>query len=491
MPGVWLYQVAPLNPGENVLPPNNAETRTESPALLQSCSGNGHQCDSHAQCYDKSEGYCCVCQPGYYGNGRSCLANDLPMRVTGTLSGQINGVPVDEEAKLQTYVVTTDTRSYTTINPVKEELANQLRVVLPLVTTVGWLFAKPYNGAVNGYQLTGGQYEHISRLQFDSGETLLVKQIFEGLNYWDQLTVKIELNGSVPDVGGEPKINVPDYTDEYRFVRPGELYSVHEHTLELVEGQGLVIINVEQHIFYTSCLRDDDVDPTDSTVLQKVSKITLDYLPREEALRTSAVSKIGVKPDSNACNDGSAQCGEDAICVPEDDTYHCECRHGYAAQLDEQGAQICVDLDECALGTHVCDEHAFCSNSPGGFTCVCLEGYEGNGYRCLSNNTADNIEYSTPESTDYWPGYLPQEPQQPEQPEQPQQPEEQPQQPEEPQQPDETQEAEQPEQPRDPHYDECSVSKIKWVAEGNLIRQYFPFFTTPFFLLMIRFISVT
>ncbi|XP_017839052.1 nidogen [Drosophila busckii] len=395
VPGVWLYQVAQIQPGENVVLPNNAETRTESPALAQSCSGNGHQCDRHAQCYDKAEGYCCVCESGYYGNGRSCLANDLPMRVTGTLQGQLNNLPVDERAKLQSYVVTTDTRSYTTINPVQEEQAGLLRVVLPLLTTVGWLFAKPVKGAANGYQLTGGRYEHFSRIQYDSGEVLLVNQTFEGLNYWDQLSVKIQLYGEVPQVSPRVTLHLPDYTDEYRFVRPGELHSLQSHKLELVEEQRVLGFQLDQRIVYSSCLRDDDADPTDSRVMQKVSKIALDYSPTDEALRTSAVSKIGVDAESNACTDGSAQCGEHAVCMPYEDTYRCDCRHGYAAQQDENGSELCVDLDECALGTHVCDEHAFCSNNEGGFSCVCFEGFEGNGYRCLRNDTADNIEYAS------------------------------------------------------------------------------------------------
>ncbi|XP_068146256.1 nidogen [Drosophila tropicalis] len=401
VPGVWLFEVAPLNPDQNVVPPNNAESRTESPALAQTCQASGHQCDTHAQCHDKAEGYCCVCQEGFYGNGKSCLANDLPIRVTGSLSGQLNGQDVDSwGAKLQSYVVTTDARSYTTINPLTAEQGAQLRLILPLLTTISWLFAKSINGvAVNGYHLTGGQYQHTSRIQFDSGENVLVNQTFEGLNYWDQLSVKVDLYGEVPTVDAGAQLHLPDYTDEYRFVRPGVLESVQSHQLEINEdGQTHVIgFKVDQSIAYQSCLRDDESDPTETSVLEKVSKIALDYVARDQALRSSALSKIGVDTESNACTDGSAQCGENAVCVPYEDTYRCDCRHGYSAVVDERGLEICVDIDECSLGTHVCDPNAFCANSEGGFTCVCYDGFEGNGYRCLINSSAaDNIEYSTP-----------------------------------------------------------------------------------------------
>ncbi|KAH8401667.1 hypothetical protein KR009_007215 [Drosophila setifemur] len=401
VPGVWLFEVAPIEPEQNVRSPDNAETLTESPALAQSCQATGHQCHEKAQCHDKAEGYCCVCEPGFYGNGKSCLANDLPIRVTGSITGELNRQPVDEQAKLQSYVVTTDTRSYTTINPLNSELGAQLRLVLPLLTTVPWLFAKSINGVPNGYQLTGGVFESESRLQFDSGETLLVNQTFEGLNYWDQLTLTVRLYGNVPAVPVGATLHLPDYVEQFRFVRPGEVQSVQSHQLEVVEGEQRVLgIQVEQRILFTSCLRDDESDPTETTVQQKISKVALDYVERDQALRISAMSKVGVDAESNACNDGTAECVENSVCVPYEDTYRCDCRHGYAAQLDERGVEVCVDIDECSMGTHVCDENAICDNSEGGFTCYCSEGFHGNGYRCLSNNTADNIEYSTPAGQD-------------------------------------------------------------------------------------------
>ncbi|KAH8309564.1 hypothetical protein KR059_011830 [Drosophila kikkawai] len=396
VPGVWLFDVAPIEPQQNVRTPDNAETLTESPALAQSCQAAGHQCHEHAQCHDKAEGYCCVCANGFYGNGKACLANDLPIRVTGSLAGELNRQPVDEQAKLQSYVVTIDGRSYTTINPLSDELGAKLRLVLPLLTTVPWLFAKSVGGVANGYQLTGGIYDHVSRLQFDSGETLHVNQTFEGLNYWDQLSVKIELYGDVPSVPANAVLHLPDYVDEYRFVRPGELQSVQSHQLEVTEEQRVLGVQVDQRILYNSCLRDDEPDPTETTVLQKISKVTLDFVERDQALRISAVSKVGVTAESNACTDGTAECGENSVCVPDEDTYRCDCHHGYAAQVDERGLQVCVDIDECAAGTHVCDENAICENTEGGFSCYCSEGFQGNGYRCLSNSTADNIEYSTP-----------------------------------------------------------------------------------------------
>ncbi|XP_017462050.1 PREDICTED: nidogen-1-like, partial [Rhagoletis zephyria] len=387
VPGVWLFHVGALNETSNVQVPVDEEGLNAAPQAA-TCAESGHKiCSFNSDCYDKANGFCCVCREGYYGNGKACLKNDYPIRVTGTLAGEINGQLIDERAKLQSYVVTADARSYTAINPVSAELGAQLRLAVPVFSAIGWLFAKSLKGAANGYHLTGGHLVHVSKVRFDTGETLIVNQTFEGLNYWDQLSVKLELFGDVPRISGNAKLHLADYVDEYKYVSANELHSVHAHVIEIPEENRVINLQLDQTIYFERCVLDHEESPTGTSVLQKASKIVLDYFERDQALRTSVLTKIGVDAESNACTDGSASCGENTVCVPYEDTYRCDCRHGYGPQLQEDGLEVCLDIDECLLQTHVCDENALCTNNEGGFTCVCFEGFEGNGYRCLRNDT--------------------------------------------------------------------------------------------------------
>lgn len=401
VPGVWLFRVGPLDYSDNVQSPDTTETSTDKPEVYHTCAEGSHKrCHSNANCHDKAEGFCCACKDGFYGNGHVCIKNDFPIRVTGSLAGEINGQPIDERSKLQSYIMMVDARSYTAINPVSAELGSQLRLVLPIVSTIGWLFAKPKNGALNGYQLTGGEFSHTSRLSFDSGETLIVNQTFEGLNYWDQLSVQIDIFGDVPQVISAAKFHMADYIDEYKFVSPGELSSFHAHQMEVPSENRVINFKLEQHIYFERCLLDSEVDPTGSSVLQKVSKIVLDYFERDQALRTSILTKIGVNKESNVCTDGSANCGENAICVPYEDTFRCDCLNGYAPEVTDSGVEVCVDIDECATDTHLCDDNAECVNNQGGFSCICAAGFEASGYKCQrrgGNGTAEgHLEVSTP-----------------------------------------------------------------------------------------------
>lgn len=47
----------------------------------------------------------------------------------------------------------------------------------------------------------------------------------------------------------------------------------------------------------------------------------------------------------------------------------------------------CLDENECNEGTANCDQNAICVNEIGSFRCACRPGYTGNGYQCIGTET--------------------------------------------------------------------------------------------------------
>lgn len=81
------------------------------------------------------------------------------MRVNGKVSGVINGINFTD-FDLQAYVVPKDGRSYTALSRVPLNVGYDMQSLNILGTTIGWLFAKPTKGALNGYQITGMRCIH-------------------------------------------------------------------------------------------------------------------------------------------------------------------------------------------------------------------------------------------------------------------------------------------------------------------------------------------
>jgi hypothetical protein len=54
----------------------------------------------------------------------------------------------------------------------------------------------------------------------------------------------------------------------------------------------------------------------------KTSKIQLGFYSQENAVRISTISKIGLSDKTNPCIEGTANCGENTVCVATgDDAY--------------------------------------------------------------------------------------------------------------------------------------------------------------------------
>lgn len=70
--------------------------------------------------------------------------------------GNLNGVSLDDDLMMHTYVVTTDGRTYSAISRVPASLGAAMQTLNSVGGIIGWLFAVPQSGtAKNGYSFTG------------------------------------------------------------------------------------------------------------------------------------------------------------------------------------------------------------------------------------------------------------------------------------------------------------------------------------------------
>uniref|UniRef100_H3ASA9 Nidogen 1 n=1 Tax=Latimeria chalumnae TaxID=7897 RepID=H3ASA9_LATCH len=352
--------------------------------IQQTCSNNRQQCSVHAICRDYSTGFCCHCQPGYYGNGKQCIVEDAAQRVNGKVSGRVivgnNPVPVVfENVDMHSYVVVTDGRAYTAISKVPEVLGYSL---LPLATVggvVGWIFAMQQPGHKNGFSITGGEFTRVVEVVFSSNEKITIKQEFKGIDEHNHLTVNTEFDGQVPGVPLGAKIEMDPYTELYH-------YSTSIITSSSTRAYSIEVENVSsqkysyqmrQSITFNTCIYEEPPQVVPATQQLSVDRMYVLYDAKEQLLRYAMSSVIGPVRDSpsetrqNPCYTGAHGCDTNAACRPgEGNRFTCECTTGFHGD-----GRTCYDVDECRENPSICGSNAVCNNQPGTFRCECVEGY--------------------------------------------------------------------------------------------------------------------
>lgn len=247
--GRWLYRVGKLSEGENVEEPDNTQQIEETAQPLTCASGGRLQCHSSATCQDVQDGFCCKCKDGFYGNGLSCIRNSVPIRLTGSITGHISSTSIT--AQIQSYIVMVDGRSYTAISTLNGELGTKVQLLEVVGGVIGWLFAKPVGQILNGYQITGGKFNHTSNIRFTTGENLHITQRYIGLNPWDQLAAEIEISGDVPAIHEGVKVTMDDLVEEYTTSGPNSIESVANHKIQLSSGEADIEYQIYQTVSFT------------------------------------------------------------------------------------------------------------------------------------------------------------------------------------------------------------------------------------------------
>ncbi|KAL0115115.1 hypothetical protein PUN28_010595 [Cardiocondyla obscurior] len=382
-PGQWLFQVGPVDEGENIKTPDNIED-TMTMHQATSCRSGATTCHSKATCIDYEIGFCCSCKQGYFGNGKSCQPNDVPLRVIGRISGTLNNIEFPSR-DLQCYVQTKDGRTYTALSRVPEEIGASFQLLANLGGIIGWLFAKPVSETENGYELTGGLFNHTAELNFPStGDKVTIRSNYLGLDVFGQLKMEAEITGRLPHLERDTKVEYGDYDELYTRAQPGLIRSQSERTCKLSRGGGderEMTFKLDQIISYQECPY-AVFDPEDDTTRLKFFRGVTAYEGTEGIIRFAVNTKTTPLEEEDPCIQGRQTCGDHSSCVVDGDSFKCVCNAGYQYLYEEDGSAICVDVNECTAGNHMCSPDAQCINQEGSHMCQCRTGFTGDGRVC-------------------------------------------------------------------------------------------------------------
>ncbi|KAG5855571.1 hypothetical protein ANANG_G00050470 [Anguilla anguilla] len=374
---------------------------------FETCANNREKCSTFADCRDYSGGYCCHCRPGYYGNGKHCVAEGKPQRMNGKVNGRVfvggSSTPIQfSNNDLHSYVVANDGRAYVAISTIPAALGPSLLPLSSLGGVIGWAFALEQPGYQNGFSIIGGEFTRQAEVTFLPGnEKLTIKQEFRGIDAHDHLVVSTELEGRLPEVPRGSTVQIEPYTEIYQYSSNTiTSASTRGYTVTPSDGGGAQSRSYQwrQSIVFQSCPHDEASRAAPSTQQLSVDQIFVMYDPSNQLIRYAMSNKIGSihggEPEPNPCFTGRHGCDTNAVCRPgQGNQFTCECATGFSGD-----GRTCHDIDECRERPQVCGPHATCNNQPGTFRCECTAGYQfaSDGQTCIeADRPVDHCQAGT------------------------------------------------------------------------------------------------
>ncbi|KAE8278631.1 Nidogen-2 [Larimichthys crocea] len=380
-----------LSPGGHVISVDEGDVDDIETGVIQyttenkeTCARFQQQCSQNAICSDYATGYCCHCQSGFYGNGRHCLPEGAPQRVSGKMSGTVTvgSTPVElNNIDLHAYVVVGDGRAYTAISEVPEPVGWALMPLAPIGELFGWLFALELPNSQAGFKITGAEFTRRAEVIFYPGnQRLSITQTGRGLDDHNHLTVDTVVSGSVPFLPPGAEVTMDPFKETYQYYPSvATSTSVREYSVVSAErGSESFSFQLKQNITYRDC-RHDNRATTLETLQITMERVFVMYVKEERILRyaiTNKISPVGAeitRPELvNPCYAGTHDCDTTAQCIPQEgQAFQCQCATGYRGD-----GRNCYDIDECTESLISCGAHAQCVNLPGSHRCQCQSGYE-------------------------------------------------------------------------------------------------------------------
>ncbi|XP_065209284.1 nidogen [Planococcus citri] len=404
--GLFVFRTGPYDNVSNIEVPVTSQIVSDYVSYgdqITSCAVGFSRCHSQATCVDTARGFCCTCRPAFYGNGFNCLKDGVPLRASGKITIDVNGIKLNQ-IEIQAYINIQEGRAYVAISKVPSTVGIQLQFLYPITTMLNWLFAKPIGNGLNGFQITGGVLNHSAEIFYkETGDRISITQKYLGLDVTDQLKIEASIRGTVPQDKRDSRLTINDYQQQFNFLSKGLFRS--SSTLQYVkniistgqEEQYEVSLDQTVHFNESCLLNSNNISANDQGQRSqytyyrvKTARNFINYESRENILRFAATNKVSLLTENeDPCIEGRVKCVANSSCVVEGDSFKCVCNSGFhttysSSKTNEFG---CLDVNECAEGKANCDSNAICINEVGSYQCACKAGYSGNGFYCTALET--------------------------------------------------------------------------------------------------------
>lgn len=159
---------------------------------------------------------------------------------------------------------------------------------------IAWLFAEPTGDALNGYQLTGGEFNHSATIFFtNTSQKVNVRQKFLGLDVFDQLRLETDVQGEIPILPEDSQISISEYQEQYTLTAPGIVQSSSSHffTYDAHGQQVTQLYRVDQNFMFNFCKFEHT--PVGTTWRLKVGRNFIAFDKKERIIRYGLSNKIG------------------------------------------------------------------------------------------------------------------------------------------------------------------------------------------------------
>ena len=146
----------------------------------------------------------------------------------GQVHGTVNNVMLPNLLLLANLskTPTNDTRVSYSISGLPGPIRNWLKSVsIPLTTPIYWATASQKPGAQNGLNVTKGRFVSTTRINFKTGETLLIVHRGQGVNDKGVFVVDVNIKGETPKLPSDVDVKFPDFNKTFVKTGVGQISS--------------------------------------------------------------------------------------------------------------------------------------------------------------------------------------------------------------------------------------------------------------------------